>query len=389
MRPRHTIQCVKDFCDENGMICDSEIFEGTDNRLKIRCKNCNDAWTPTFANLKNKGSNCPNCFGSKKIGIDKIKEICRNKKITCLNDDYKNYFTKLNFICDICGFPWSSLYAGIEKLKAGCTRCSGRAKYSIEEIKEILLKKNILCLATEYRRKDDKLHCKCLICGYDDWFPRFGHLKNNKSGCPKCYGGIPLEYNDVKKFFNQKGFELINKEYKNIYEPLKIRCFLCKRDKKIQYLSFKRGSQKCKYCFDTTNENKCREILEKIFQHKFIKIRPIWLRLNNDIRIYNNCCELDGYCEELKIAFEYQGQQHYEIDGYYIKTEERLKKLQERDAFKLQKCKENGVTLIVIPHWENKNLEQFILMKLIQNNIYPPYFAPLEHLFNKAELCFA
>ena len=57
--------------------------------------------------------------------------------------------------------------------------------------------------------------------------------------------------------------------------------------------------------------------------------------------------ELDGYNEELKTAFEYQGIQHRK--KAFGRSEEELRKIQEEDAYKLQNCKENGVILLQIP----------------------------------------
>ena len=60
--------------------------------------------------------------------------------------------------------------------------------------------------------------------------------------------------------------------------------------------------------------------------------------------------ELDGYNEELKIAFEYQGLQHYEecfINKYSAKELARQKL---SDKFKVIKCEELGIKLHVIPY---------------------------------------
>ena len=75
----------------------------------------------------------------------------------------------------------------------------------------------------------------------------------------------------------------------------------------------------CPYCLNKS-EQKCRELFEQITGKKFPKIRPKWL-----INDRGNQMELDGYCEELKIAFEYQGKQHYEIVEFFKQTEDELK----------------------------------------------------------------
>jgi hypothetical protein len=62
--------------------------------------------------------------------------------------------------------------------------------------------------------------------------------------------------------------------------------------------------------------------------------------------------ELNGYCPRLKMAFEYNGKQHYEYcpnhfhkDGLIVFVHQRI-----RDIAKRNLCKANGVKLIVIPY---------------------------------------
>ena len=62
--------------------------------------------------------------------------------------------------------------------------------------------------------------------------------------------------------------------------------------------------------------------------------------------------ELDGFNNELKIAFEYQGIQHYKIDGFFIKDKHEFKSRLDDDKLKLQLCSDKGITLIVIPFFE-------------------------------------
>lgn len=68
----------------------------------------------------------------------------------------------------------------------------------------------------------------------------------------------------------------------------------------------------CPICseYESLSERICRIFFEKIFKAKFPKTKPKWLRNSK-----GNLMELDGYNEKLKIAFEYQGRQHYKSRG--------------------------------------------------------------------------
>ena len=95
---------------------------------------------------------------------------------------------------------------------------------------------------------------------------------------------------------------------------------------------------------DSKGEIECRRVLEKIFNKKFNKIRPDFLK--NPVTGNNFNLELDCYNEELKLAVEYQGCQHYKYTPYFHKNKESFYNQKYRDLFKRQKCVENKITLI-------------------------------------------
>ena len=110
------------------------------------------------------------------------------------------------------------------------------------------------------------------------------------------------------------------------------------------------------------NEENCRKILEEYFDKKF---PSIWHKeIKNEEG--NHSLQLDGYNKELKIAFEYNGEQHYIFPNKYNNINElwKFRRQQDNDKIKVERCKELGIKLIVIPYFENKNLKEFIIRKL-------------------------
>lgn len=110
-------------------------------------------------------------------------------------------------------------------------------------------------------------------------------------------------------------------------------------------------------------ETRCKEILENIFKRPFTKCRPSFL--------YNpetgKNLELDGYNSSLKLAFEYNGSQHYFYNPYYHKSKEDFENQKKRDVLKQQLCEKNGIKLIVIPYDLRTNeLDDFIVKELNQ-----------------------
>ncbi len=120
----------------------------------------------------------------------------------------------------------------------------------------------------------------------------------------------------------------------------------------------------------SSREEQCRNIFEKIFQVPFIKQRPEWL-VNPKT---NYKLELDGYADiptpmGRGIAFEYNGQQHYEFKPKFHENVEEFENQKFRDITKIEKCKDKGVLLIVIPYIV-KDLEKFIRKQLLLNDLH-------------------
>ena len=92
----------------------------------------------------------------------------------------------------------------------------------------------------------------------------------------------------------------------------------------------------------------CKAALERIYSpYKFHSTWPEWLR-NPE----TGCLlELDLYNEELGIAVEFHGQQHYKYTPFFHKKgltdfESQIR----RDHYKINLCDEHGVWLIVVPY---------------------------------------
>jgi hypothetical protein len=114
---------------------------------------------------------------------------------------------------------------------------------------------------------------------------------------------------------------------------------------------------------ESKGEVECRRVMQKLFDKPFYKTRPRFL--NNPVTFGNNNLELDCYNEELKIAVEYDGAQHFKYIPYFHKTYEAFLNQRYRDYMKEQMCKENNIRLIRVPYTvKNEQIENFIISKL-------------------------
>jgi hypothetical protein len=86
--------------------------------------------------------------------------------------------------------------------------------------------------------------------------------------------------------------------------------------------------------------------LEGYFGKPFIRVRPDFLR--NHVVSGKNL-EIDCYNDELKLAVEFQGRQHYQFIPHFHKNKGTYHNQLYRDELKREKCRQNGVKLIEVP----------------------------------------
>jgi len=99
-----------------------------------------------------------------------------------------------------------------------------------------------------------------------------------------------------------------------------------------------------------------------MFQRPFRKQRPTFL--NNPVTGGTYNLELDCYNEELQLAVEFNGRQHYEYVPFFHKNKEAFLNQKYRDEMKRRKCYERGILLIEVPYTEEKKLETYLLQRL-------------------------
>ena len=131
------------------------------------------------------------------------------------------------------------------------------------------------------------------------------------------------------------------------------------------YTYHKEPDTKKKKSFQSKGELECKNVLENIFNKPFDKCRPDFL--SNPVTGNVNL-ELDCYNDELKLAVEYNGIQHYKFTPYFHKNYEAFQNQKYRDYMKQDLCKKNDIVLITVPYTvSNGKIKQYLVDKLIEN----------------------
>jgi hypothetical protein len=222
-------------------------------------------------------------------------------------------------------------------------------RLSIEVAQKLAVKNGGKCLSVAYRNAKSHLLWQC-DKGHK-WKAVIGSIKFSDSWCPRCSS---LELHDklrarrlasanveLHQIAKSKGGAWISGEFKGENHKLTWKC-ANGHEWKAKPGVIRMGSW-CPECSTGRGERQVRVAFEHIFKAKFPRIKPDWL-LNSRGRKM----ELDGYSLDLGIAFEHQGEQHFE-DNYFNLSKGSLWQRRKDDALKRKLCRKNGLALLSIP----------------------------------------
>ncbi len=160
---------------------------------------------------------------------------------------------------------------------------------------------------------------------------------------------LSIEY--IRTLAKERGLKFISQEYTSIYEHHTWEC-PDKHQWEANVKNVIRNGSGCPYCRVSLSEEKCRFIFEQLTGLPFKRTR----------KALSKCLELDGYSQELNLAFECNGEQHYQQMWY--QSQEKFDSLLLRDKNKVDLCRQSDISLIVIPYTEKDCLEEFIRQEL-------------------------
>lgn len=332
------------------------LYLGVLEPLFCRCRRCRHKWSPTWSNLS-RGRGCPQCAINKtKLNLNGIKRKLRkiSPDIKLMAISYKDNKSPLDCLCLKCNCAWSPSWNSLSR-GSGCPQC-GIAKAAdwahmttAEVVAKLHLINSAIKIVGEYKNSTTPIECFCTkhkVKWASTWVSlSCGH------GCPQCNQNRPYTLDSAKEAISRWNPEIIvlSRKFTHFKGPLEIRCRRCHHQWVSTLKRLKRTKARCMSCrpHETcVSENKVRATFEKVTGWLFPPARSSevpWL----------HGLQLDGYNREHKIAFEYQGQHHYQLVdfGGGKDTLAKLELRKRNDWRKRIQCQRYGVKLIVIPYW--------------------------------------
>jgi len=237
-------------------------------------------------------------------------------------------------------------------------------RYTLEKARKIGEEIGLILLSISYKNQYEKLLWQCKLKKHIIK-TTLKRIKNSESKmCKFCYYEDILSkprtgISYIRDLEKKTGYKFVSPKYTSVNEKYLWECQLGHKWE-TSARQIKTGSG-CHVCHAKNrknawfiNEEKTRFIFESICKQKFPKK---WIGKK----------QLDGYCKNLQIAFEYQGIQHFQLTPRFHKTEDQFLSQIRRDEEKRGVCQKMGIYLIEVPYTASssrENLELFIQKQL-------------------------
>jgi len=348
MKKKYTIEIMRDWAAKKSGICISSEYKGPHTPLKWQCKN-GHIWL-TAPNSIRRGTWCPFCRG-RNPSVKDMSILASRNGGKLISQKIPNSSAKIEWECSL-GHRW---FATPTKIKTGrwCPKCKNLKvgellRGNIEEMQSIAKSRGGLCLSDTYKDSQAKLLWQC--GNGHQWQAAPANITRGQ-WCPQCSGNIAKTISEIKEFAKNKGGECLSTSYKNRSTKLEWKCAVGHTWIAPAFQVVYDGTW-CPICSSKISERICRTIFEQIFKCKFPSVWPNWLRNSR-----GNKMQLDGYCEQLKIAFEFQGPQHYKTNSLFTPSTETLKQRLADDTLKEKLCREQNIILVNIDWTPKKQIQ--------------------------------
>lgn len=395
------------FWSDKNALSARQMFKHSGVKCWFRCDKCGHEFSNRLDAIVN-GQWCQFCSHHQLCNDDACdycfqKSFCSSNKAQCWSKKNdinprqvrKNSNKKFLFDCNECGHEFSIAINSITRSKSqwcqycahrtlcendNCQKCFENSFASSPKAEFWSLKNEIL--PRQLFKSGTFLAFFDCSCGHD-FSSTLNNITSKNRWCPFCSNEQLCDKDECESCF-EKSFAVSERAAywspKNQILPRMVFknsglnfYFKCEAGHEFsaKLNNITGGNTWCPKCAQYRTERLVREYFEKIFKCPFSKAHPSFLYRSHTGR----SLELDGYNTQLKIAFEYNGIQHYKFQAHFHNPPSKFEALKAKDTWKREQCILNDVLLITIPYtyscYNPEALYTYIEQELMRNNVFP------------------
>lgn len=309
-------------------------------------------WFATGSNVRTAGKWCKWCAGRASHDLAFLQAHAESKGGSCESATYANMGAKYDWKCG-AGHSWSASGSSIIHGKTWCPHCAGNARKTLEDMKVVAAERGGRFLTAMYTNMHSSCEWECAV-GHV-WMAKPADIIHGEHWCPHCAGNAKKDLGYLKDYAACHDGECLSTTYTNMRTDHLWKC----ADGHTWWATPSNvvlGGKWCRQC-QLKSQKKAQQIMERLTGEVF--------ECNKHGLLSNPLWELDGWCEKLRVAFEYHGVQHYRLVPFFHRNgPEDLMRRQKTDAAKAQDCDDRWITLITIPY--DTDPETYIAKELWQ-----------------------
>tara|TARA_B100001123_G_scaffold204876_1_gene232273 strand:+ start:102 stop:995 length:894 start_codon:yes stop_codon:yes gene_type:complete len=179
------LQECQTIAKERGGKCLSKQYIDDRTKLEWECAE-GHRWEATLSNIKfnrGKGTWCGKCYGNTLGTIEEMQQIAEERGGKCLSKEYINNRTNLEWEC-AKGHKFPARPDNVKHLNRWCDTCGGSKRLTIEEMQAIAKERGGKCLSKEYINNKTNLEWECAKGHKFPKTPT--SVKNRGSWCNEC-----------------------------------------------------------------------------------------------------------------------------------------------------------------------------------------------------------
>jgi hypothetical protein len=369
-RQKNEFKIIKGIAESKGGKLLSTVYVDCDTALEFLDKDGNHFKKPG-KEIKNYNKWSPfengRVMNNPEYHLNELRKIAESKGGKLISTEYTNGRTKLE-VEDKNGMRFFMSGTDLRRnhwspFESNTVRDS---EYHLNLLREIAKNKGGKLISTQYLGAKIKLEFedsqqRRFFMTPDDVKGTKGRWSGYESG--NVYNNPEYHLNILREIAKNKGGKLISTQYINGRTKLEFENIFGRRF----YLTPNQVKKGVWSHFEVINisEERCRQCIEFIFGEEFPNI---WGVIKNPKT--NRGMQFDGYNENFRIAFEYQGEQHYSWENCRGKTEEKKKqnfiKNLNNDEIKFNISKKESIKLITIKYFENYKEDKQYLEHVIK-----------------------